>query len=300
MGKFDFLSSIFKNKSNSVALNYLWLNDKVFERTDDTEFGVAAFVMERAFESAKKYPHVQVNLWIDKRYLPESGSDTIKKIETLIRESGLKNLSLRDLCEDERIPKSSSYSYAQSPQLYAPQADGSQPSQSILSWRVDTAKLFILRTCLEEGYGTSVFSDGDIADPLLDDPELQAKIKKYGIVAGSPGSYPEIENQYIVFTKEHGECFDYKKTRLEIIEKILEKNFRKPMHDGFEEFRRILSGLHPEYPFARPPFLFNIGEYGHDVPQTDLFPGFISNSRPLTEDSLPPSPLSYDQCEFDN
>jgi len=164
-------------------LNYVWINvchDDIIER--DELCSVPLHYFDMAYDNARRYPNVEVNIWVDYALLDGPSRFFVDSYGYCADTPNVKLRNLRD------IP-----AYAQTPMF---DVDSERP----IWCRVDYARLLVLQHCLNTEAADDIFySDFDVADVALNHPNLRRCMDRYGCIMGKSDI---LENGFLGFRRE--------------------------------------------------------------------------------------------------
>ena len=169
-------------------LNYVWINEDPVNLNDNERplCGVSLSDIDNALVNAKKYPDVQVNIWIDFSYLDPVSIFFVQRHQHIFVEN---NVTICDLNDIEFYQKIS---------LFRPETKGK------IYPRVDLARLIVIDNCFQTTDATDVFySDLDVPDVKLNSDHIASALLQHGMIFGATDDHP-IENGYMAFRKGKG------------------------------------------------------------------------------------------------
>ncbi len=190
----DTLKNTYSRWANRTAqkrsLNYVWINHTPSLKEKDTaQCCVPLTYLDLAYDNAKKYPDVEVNIWIDYTYLDQK---SLSLVQEHSHSTAPNNVNIKDLKE---IPA------YKNDLLFTPE-------EKISVWaRVDFARLLVMKHVLNSSdTDIVIYSDFDVTDVKLDHAQAQETLSRYGMLFGAVSS-GRIENGYLALDQQNGKSF---------------------------------------------------------------------------------------------
>ncbi len=163
-----------------MLVNYVWISK---EGVKAGEPPVPLLSLERAFQNARRYPDAPFVVWVDQNALCGQGK---KSLRDIFNAHAPDNMVLHDL---QDIP------FYRSCTLF-------HGNQTDIWGKVDLARLVAMEHCFSTvPQQTIIYSDFDVDDVALNNPEVLSRLEKYGMVFGA-SEQDYLENGYMGFDKK--------------------------------------------------------------------------------------------------